>query len=433
MGVYYIYLIFNHLKINAMRKNQITFLLIVFFVVGIMSCKKDITQTEQNALTEKNVSDLKNWYSSQMNNENLVSQNSSLLKLASKPDWNNTMSFENGTTFITPLINTGLKHTHAFFLTKMTQAGEVKTSKLEILITPDNQPITSFDKLSLLNIMQLKGISTLFSGTTLEYDLNSKEISRKKIEKGEILNIKPERLKLTSKKIEKDNAVARNSIDNNVGENGYWLTTYFIVYDTNTGQIYSVTYLYSTWVGGSGNGNETPTTDDGPGGGGGSDPCAVATQSAQDDFDNYITMTPGQTSYDCPSSLVDTYNTGAITWTGVNGGGGWHIKVNATYGYYRYNFITIYNQSVPTYNFVNFSSGNGFYQGSNNIVTSTYTTTHPTLNQIFYNNSENAYGRSQIFGTIRHVSNISIPIPFCGDLTLDQTLDVSPSVSILPK
>lgn len=437
MGVYYICV---NLKFNVMTKMKYHFLFILFFVIGLMACKKEIDKNEQPEINEKNILTLQDWYEKQLSGSNITESNLNIFKLTHKPDWSNTYSFQSGKTIITPLNNEELKNTFSFFFTKMGSNGEVVFSKLMILLMPKNHLFNSIEKQYLIKILELDKIPDFFSGTILIYDFIKKDISRKVIENGSIKNLSPENIKIINSKVNDiailnaNSFIKNNSVSNLDGEGG-WIYTYFIVYDTQTGVIYSATFLFATWVGGNGGGtSNSPQSDPPPNSGntGASDPCAEASQTAIDNFNSYTSMLPGQSSFTCPYNN-NSYNTGTETWVGVNGGGGWKIKAIASYGYYRYDFITTDNQHISTFKFDLFSSGNGFYTGTNNIVTSTYTTTQPTLNQVFNNDSETAYGRSQIFGSIRHVSNVHIPLPLCGDVQLDITLDVNPSIIILPK
>ncbi len=197
--------------------------------------------------------------------------------------------------------------------------------------------------------------------------------------------------------------------------NWYWVTTY-----SDGSQTWL--YLFSTCDSdgmtfepdGSGEGNTT-------------------NEDLQNQFNNYTlsTSTPSNinlsTSNDGPDPV-----TGIISWSVARGLiSSWNITANTQYGYYHY----IY--STPTFfehqfNITNYQTISSSYNGSNTFITSTWTQTGVN-DQINYNNSANAYGSSQVLGTIKHRSNFTISNPLGGGtITLEKIEPVNGSTNIYP-
>ena len=86
----------------------------------------------------------------------------------------------------------------------------------------------------------------------------------------------------------------------------------------------------------------------------------------------------------------------------------------------EYNYdISFYHTSPP------------YFEGSNVFITSTWTLTTPILDQILFNNTASAQGKTRVIGTIRHVMSYGIPLPYCPK-TLDVTNGVDNTLTLKP-
>ncbi len=178
-----------------------------------------------------------------------------------------------------------------------------------------------------------------------------------------------------------------------------------------------------------------------PGGGGGGgpieppvcDPNAVWAEEEQ--FNNYVVMqSASEVSIDANTS-PDGQDpiTNAFTWIVAEAlYGGWTVKANTNYSYFHDKYFDAnLNAFIHTYNLFAFATGNGYFEGSNSVITSTYATTNPTVNQVINNNTSNTQGKSHVIGTLTHVCNIPIRIPYCGPLNLSSINHIDNSMFLI--
>jgi hypothetical protein len=172
------------------------------------------------------------------------------------------------------------------------------------------------------------------------------------------------------------------------------------------------------------------------GGGGGNpdpeecDPSAVYPE--EQEFNSYTSFsTPN--SEDNIQSLQDSIlNSGIHTWI-VASGQSWSIKANSQYGFYTYRLFDLNTNSfVKIHDFVTYFTSPPYFVGSSTVITTTFTLTTPVLSQILENNTEYARGKSIVVGTVRHVMNAPVRLPFCQPLSLDKTDDVFGENTIKP-
>ncbi|RZK10541.1 MAG: hypothetical protein EOO46_10380 [Flavobacterium sp.] len=157
---------------------------------------------------------------------------------------------------------------------------------------------------------------------------------------------------------------------------------------------------------------------------------------ASQDFDNYTNIaaiSPIEESGSTTNPGNDPI-TGSFSWTVIKASiAGWEIRSNCDFKYWHTIWMTTDYHIEHNYDLFDFKSGNGFYVGSNNFITSTYTTTTPTTNQVFNNNTPNTLGISHVRGVIKHVSNLAIRFPKCDPITLTKEDPVDNELHFRPQ
>ncbi|MBK8519389.1 MAG: hypothetical protein WAT20_05860 [Ferruginibacter sp.] len=184
-----------------------------------------------------------------------------------------------------------------------------------------------------------------------------------------------------------------------------------------------------------------PPPGGGGGGGGGPieppacDPNAVWPEEEQ--FNNYVVMQSASEVSINANTSPDGQDpiTNSFVWNVAEAEyGGWTVKANTNYSYFHDKYFDVnLNAFIHTYNLFVFATGNGYFVGSNFTITSTYTTTNPTVNQVINNNTSNTQGKSHVTGTLNHVLNIQIRIPYCDPLTLSSVDQIDNSMVFNPR
>lgn len=143
---------------------------------------------------------------------------------------------------------------------------------------------------------------------------------------------------------------------------------------------------------------------------------------------NPVTENVSATS-DGPDPII-----GSTTWTVVRAlSGSWEIRSNCDYKYYHSKYMTTDFHWVDEYDLFYFQSGDGYYVGSNTLITSTYTTTTATTNDVINNNTSNTTGVSHVRGVVKHECNLKIRFPFCDPITLRSEDEVDNYLYLHPK
>jgi hypothetical protein len=221
----------------------------------------------------------------------------------------------------------------------------------------------------------------------------------------------------------------------------------------NTGDCYTETYCGEVNEGGGGT-----AADDGcdatyvrlPGdsasGSGVICPCEVygtcAPSCDQTLVDEELEQFNDYTSFNENSVLTVTSNLSNYGLDGIIGAktvdivvaklGAWKIQADITYGYYHTNYFNGI-KNVEVYDLFNFKTSDGYFSGSNSFITSIYTTTTPTVNQVTNNNTADCLGTSYVLGTITHKLKLTDKIPFCFPITFEKTDNINGTVYFRPK
>lgn len=154
----------------------------------------------------------------------------------------------------------------------------------------------------------------------------------------------------------------------------------------------------------------------------------------QAEFNEYIQMTmPASMVLGNNSNSVQEPTTGTYTWTIAAGSiAGWKIQAVTEYGYRRTRYYTVDGTAEDIFDIYLFKTGEGYFVGSQTFISSTYTTRHPTINQVYDNNTQNARGESRVIGTVQH--KMKMIIPFCENTPeLDFTDEVDNKTIFIPR
>lgn len=165
------------------------------------------------------------------------------------------------------------------------------------------------------------------------------------------------------------------------------------------------------------------------------DPTLVSPE--EEEFNSYVMMVSSAETYESPvTSPSTTAHINTYTWDVVKAAvGGWAVKSTANYSYIHYREINPTTNTLESnFNISLYTSGPGFFVGSNTFITSTYSQVTPTTNQIVSNNTSSAHGESTVVGTITHKIGTGIigDLPFCPK-EINRTDQVNGSIKIYPR
>lgn len=155
--------------------------------------------------------------------------------------------------------------------------------------------------------------------------------------------------------------------------------------------------------------------------------------NAIQEFNSYILFTGGSAYYEpAASTFGDDPIIGVLTVDVVVGSiANWKIKADIRYGYYHRSVDG--NRSNDYYDLFDYQCGNGYFTGSNMLIKSTYTTTTPTTNIVTNNNTPNCLGVSYVVGTIKHVLNTGVKLPYCDPLAYESIDNINRPIYFRPK
>jgi hypothetical protein len=399
-----------------MKKIQLV-VLVFFLSLAFISCKKTSVNEQDNSLiSEQTISNLKNWYESQLK-QTTNSLIGSKKTLKAQPNWQETKFYTTEETFLTPLDINNSSNTHIFLETKMNSNGQVISGKYIYIFSSLNSKYIITKNTLTLDFLKLKFLPQNFIGSVVEADLQDNLIVSKNIENGIVVNSNKSSIKFINTYKDKKGQTSTSNVDEQDPYGveiicTYW---YWVVFDEN-GDVVSSTFAYSICTPG--------------GGGGGGNGENGEPLSMEGIFNSYITSNTPSNSYNAPYSISSANSIcGTQTWTIVEGAiSSWKVIANTQYCYTHDSYYDLtLNANVHSFNFSNYQTGASYFTGSNSLIASTWTETSKT-DQILNNNSPQAKGKTQIVGSIRHVLLQSIPIIN----NLDVTQNVSNGLFLYP-
>lgn len=184
---------------------------------------------------------------------------------------------------------------------------------------------------------------------------------------------------------------------------------------------------------------EDPSTTYGVGcngGGGGGEQCDPSQVSTQEgEYNDYILME--STPADINTGISNASNnpiSDVFSWDVTSALiAGWKIKANTNYSYIHDSYYDLNtNSMVHTYNLYYFHSGQGYFEGSNTFIQSTYTQANPTNNQVINNNTSYTQGKSHVIGSVKHVMSLPLNLPYCPKV-IDQSFPVDGNLIFTPR
>lgn len=375
------------------------YLLITFIAVAFVSCKKDIHFTKEVFITPttKNIEDLKSWNNLKIQGRDQNS-NAAILAIASDPDWERTMAFENGNSFITPLRNKNLEHSFSFLESKMNTSGKIFSGKLYVVITPESKTFTNLDRSEMLDIISYKKIPDTVSGILVVYDMENKDFVLRKIVNGIIDQVQIKNFNLNSPKVKARTLRTAGGVLVD-----WYLQTYI------NGALVDEVYLYSSYLE---DGTDMPITDNLNG------PNTSSEAEIIEMFNNHTQMASYPVNVDAPVTYQQAdLISGSYEWIVAQGAiANWSVRATTAYSYYHDMYFNIPTMSVENkYNIINFHTVNTRYVGTDYAIETTWTQ-GAVIDNTYHNNSENAHGKTQVVGTLYH--KLKIPILSQLNLTL---------------
>lgn len=229
-----------------MKKKLSSYFLFVFFVVGVMSCKKDKTSLEVGEKGNASaINKTKDWYEAQLNtNDKETKTNIGFLK--KEIDWSQQKDFTEQRITLVPYKILGSRNCKLYLKLQTNEKGEILSGEYLFLLSKGN-----INEDAVENI--IKNINLGFNGTVIKYSLNNELISAD-IYKNNVMERNS-----NSKIITKLDIETTRPIDEVCNGNSLCLTYWWCTYDS-AGNIATATYLYTVCVCGgdneSGSGNQ---------------------------------------------------------------------------------------------------------------------------------------------------------------------------------
>jgi hypothetical protein len=389
----------------------------ILLLATVAGCKKNALPADEGSTLNERTKKIKTWFearpAAEGRQKNTASSGSNMPPVSLQ--WNNTSYFAAEHAYIVPAaIEAGNSAAFVYLvITEDAQGGLVQANYTMAL--PDKTKMSAADIGNINAVpvfLQGRQVPATFAGALLHYSSSGAQLGAVHYEAGQAKTGYADRL--TAKKATESNAAASKApCGERVCTDWYWQT--YI-----GGILVDEEYLFTTCV-----------CDGGVGGGGmGEDDNALLTQ-----FNNYVqfSSTPvnayAPITADGPDPISYTH-----TWLVAKGlTGSWSINATTQMDYYH---KTMYNLQLNSlehvYDVVNFKTLQSFYQGTNNLITSTWNPFLP-VDQVYNNNSMYAYGVSRVSGTIKHVANFQIPNPFGNPITLDREDHINNSCNTYPK
>ena len=249
-----------------MKKNQINFLLLIFFIIGMVGCKKDNYYNVEN--DESNVGVVaaaRNWH--KVEATKIIEEN----KMGSYPlgasmiNWKKGIAYKNKNTI---LIYTDLKSDYfkKYLKVTLSENGRISNeSYLYIYFAKKEEVYKNNQEIEKEFLKNEENKLLFFEGTILEYDLSNKLIQSKDYEDG-VKNLSTKR-NFETKRKDEENFTARGNIISSIGGvciDWYW-NTYF------NGTLINSMYVTTTCSGGTCTGPCDNPNDEGGGGTSGGD------------------------------------------------------------------------------------------------------------------------------------------------------------------
>ncbi len=368
------------------RNRKMTLLVFTIASLMLVHCKKEETKNLATSETKESAAiSPKAWLARQQ--AALVKSGLSMrFAAAEKVDWDNAIAGIDGLTSFIPVYTDNQLLGKYLKITKGTNGAITGGNYVYLYPTMDKQANTY--------LLEGKNIPTGFSGTLLEYGLNNQWLASKVYEKGSSVAGKTTKLALKPISGKDNTAAARAECK------AYYLETYL------DGVLVNEVYLYTICVK---EPDEALVTDDGSGGGGDEDAAALAY------FDRYCQSTSTPASVNAPATIADpTPNSFTHTWTVASsllGEGAWKVTGTTRMDWYTkkyYNMNT--NAFEYKYDIIYLKTLNTAMISNAIGIESTWEPA-PVQDNIYENNTDKAYGRSQVTGKVRHKSLI-LKVPF---------------------
>jgi hypothetical protein len=218
-----------------MRKNYRCIPLLLFILLGLISCKKDtLNITKGDSASTSEISAAKDWYETQLKTAK-VSAKTNIGFLKQQLAWEQMVNVEKDYISLIPFNISDAKNNKAYLELLKNEKGEIVSAKYVFLLSNEFVDNTKAQGL----LMNKQNIDN-FSGAKIEYDLNNNLLISTTFKSGvEDKNVVA--------KVEMKNVpeVQNRSIDGECQEQ-VCVAWYWVIYNVETGQIYSAAYMYTS-------------------------------------------------------------------------------------------------------------------------------------------------------------------------------------------
>ena len=358
-------------------------LALAIVVLMLVQCKKEDSSlpsagkpTAQESTTKEAITAAKVWLAEQQA-ASVKSGGAVQLADAERIDWDNSISGTDGHTIFLP-IATDNKQVAKYLKVTTGSNGSIATGNYVYLYSTMNKQADAY-------LLEGKKVPTEFSGTMLEYSLHNQLLASKVYENGHAAVSKTAKLALkpASDKLGGNTAAARAECT------AYYLQTYM------DGVLVSEVYLYTICVK---EPDEALITEDGGGG------TIDETAALMAEFNNHIKSTSSPASASTPGTTPDPNPVSYThTWRVIEGAiVPWRVEATTRIDYFHNKYYDLQLNAIEhRYNIAQLKTFNTQYVGTN-IVANTIWTETAVRDDILNNNTAQAYGKSSVFGKIRH-------------------------------
>jgi hypothetical protein len=373
-----------------MKMNRTVGLLaLAMAALSLTQCKKEDKMPIPQTTAKESTFTAKDWLAGQQA-ELAKSGRGIQFDAAGKFNWNSPVNGTDGSTQFIPIATDNQQMAKYLKLTK-TANGAITGGNYVYLYPIMQQEVNAY-------LLEGKKIPADFNCTILEYGLDNQLLAAKVYEKGTAVANKTAKLAFKPTAKDKGNATTSGNAAARVVCYEYYMQTFV------NGLLVTEVYLYTMCYG-------TPdATLENEGGGGGAIDESAALMA---EFNNHIksSSTPAAATVPETTPQPDPISF-THDWIVVEGAvANWKVMATTRMDYYHKKYYDIQLNAIEhRYDIIYLKTANVQYVGSNTFITTTWTTTS-ILDNIQSNNTSNAYGKSHVFGKLKHRANFNVPNP----------------------
>ncbi len=220
-----------------MRKNYCRLFLLLFLVLGTISCKKSILDVNgEKGISTSEISAAKEWYEIQLKTSKTGAK-TNIGFLKKQIAWEQLVNTQKDNITLVPFSITGAKNNKVYLELLKNEKGEILSAKYVFLLSNEFVENTKAQNM----IISKQNIEN-FSGAIIEYDLNNSLLSSNTYKNGIVNDNEVAKIEMRN-----DETVQNRSIDDEC-VNQICTAWYWVSYDPTSSMVYSATYLYTSCV-----------------------------------------------------------------------------------------------------------------------------------------------------------------------------------------